>query len=326
MKIFVTGATGLVGSHVVRRAVAEGHDVTLFRRPTSSLRALRGVRPKEVVGDICDRAALFRGMKHSDLVIHSAALITYNRNRVLESHRANVEGTHAVVEAAGELAIPKVIYVSSIVTIASSLPGSLANEETPYNLKKWDSPYFVSKRVAEEMVLQEAKKGLPVVIVNPAAIFGPYDYNLHVTSYVRAVAQRKVRWWVRGGTNFVDVEDVVDGIFRAAEQGRIGERYILGGENVEIRDLLLRIASLTGVRAPQSEMPIWYYGGLKALLRTAEQFGYRGELTSDLIERVTKLRLFFDLSKAQNELGYFPRPIEDALRRTYDWLKKDQLI
>jgi len=321
MTTLVTGATGFLGSHVARQLVAAGHSVRVLIRSTSNLQALDGWNAERVVGDLQDGFSLARAMKGVHRVFHVAAdyrLWTRNPNEIYET---NVGGTRRLLDVAGQAGVERFVYTSTVATIAvSDDPSSLPNEQTQATLRQMIGHYKRSKFMAELEAIQAADAGLPVVIVNPTAPVGPGDWKPTPTGRIIVdFLNGKMPAYVDTGLNLVPVEDAAAGHLLAAEKGRIGERYILGGRNMTLKQILDALASISGRSAPRVRLP-------HAVALAA---GYAEEFLSRLSGREPRIpvegvkmsrhRMFVESGKAERELGFKPGAVEPALERAVRW-------
>jgi dihydroflavonol-4-reductase len=321
MTTLVTGATGFLGNHVARQLVAAGHSVRVLVRPTSNLASLDGLNAERVTGDLQDMASLARAMKGVRRLFHVAAdyrLWTQNPKEIYES---NVEGTRRLLEVAGQSGVERVVYTSTVATIAVGSHGaSLPNEDTRATLGQMIGHYKRSKFLAEIEAIKAAAAGVPVVIVNPTAPVGPGDWKPTPTGRIIVdFLNGKMPAYVDTGLNLVPVEDCAAGHLLAAEKGRSGERYILGARNLTLKEILGALASITGRSAPRVRLP-------HAVALAA---GYADEFFSRLTGRepqipvegvkMSRHRMFVESDKAQKELGYQPGAVEPALERAVRW-------
>jgi dihydroflavonol-4-reductase len=327
MKTLVTGATGFVGGHVARQLVAGGHSVRVLVRPTSNLKVLEGSAVEPVEGDLRDPASLGRAMQDVQHVYHVAAdyrLWTKNPGEIYES---NVEGTRRLIEAAYRAGVERIVYTSTVATIAVPRHGELPNEQTWAALDEMIGHYKRSKFLAEQVALDAAKSGTPVVIVNPTAPVGPRDWKPTPTGrIILDFLKGKMPAYVDTGLNVAPVEDVAAGHLLAAEKGRVGERYILGGRNMTLKQILDALAAIAGRSAPRIRLP-------HAIALMA---GYADEVFSRVMGRepqipvegvkMSRHKMFVESDKAQRELGYKPTKVEAALERAVRWYEENDYI
>ncbi len=321
MTTLVTGATGFVGSHVARQLVAAGHPVRVLVRRNSRIQSLEGLAVERVEGDLRDVVSLDRAMRGVRWVFHVAADYRLGVRDPREMYESNVEGTRRLFEIAGQAGVARVVYTSTVATIAVPAHGSdLPDEETRATVGQMIGHYKRSKFLAEVEAIKAATSGLPVVIVNPTAPVGPGDWKPTPTGQIIVDFLRgKMPAYVDTGLNLVGVEDVAAGHLLAAERGRIGERYILGARNMTLKQILEALAEITGRPAPRVRLP--HVVALAA--------GYADEWFSRMAGRTPRIpvegvkmsrhRMFIRSGKAERELGYQPGPVEAALRRAVNW-------
>jgi dihydroflavonol-4-reductase len=327
MTTLVTGATGFVGSHVARQLVASGQSVRVLVRTTSNLRLLQDFAVERVEGDLRDGASIDRAMRGVRRVFHVAADYRLWTRHPEELYDSNVEGTRRLIAAAERAGVERIVYTSTVATIAVPRHGKLPNEGTQAGLGEMIGHYKRSKFLAEQVALDAAKSGAPVVIVNPTAPVGPGDWKPTPTGRIILDFLRgKMPAYVDTGLNVVAVEDVAAGHLLAAEKGRIGERYILGGRNMTLKEILDALSAITGRRAPRVKLP-----HVVALVA-----GYADEMYSRLAGREPRIpvegvkmsrhKMFVESDKAARELGYKPGKIESALERAVRWYEENGYI
>ena len=304
----------------MRALVERGDRVRVALRPDSDRRALNGIDCELVLADVRDSGAVQRAVDGCDEVYHVAADYRLWLLDPRPMYATNVEGTRNVLEAAHRAAVKRVVYTSTVgaLGIPANGPG---NETTPVSLADMVGPYKRSKFIAEQVAIEAALTGVPVVIVNPSTPVGALDFKPTPTGRVIVdFLNRRIPAYVDTGLNLVDVEDVARGHLLAAERGKVGEKYILGGENLTLREVLEMLSRLSGLPAPRVKIPLavaWGYAlGAEAVARTITRRPPRASLTE---VRMARKRMFFDSSKARAHLGYAPHPVEDALRRAIDF-------
>src|SRR5579875_344333 len=312
----VTGANGFVGAHVARALVSEGETVRALVRENADLRALEGLECELVRGDLRDREAVKRAVRGCTEVYHVAADYRLWVIDPAPMYATNVEGTKNLLDASARAGVRRFIHTSTVGTLG--IPnGGIGCETTPVTLAEMVGPYKRSKFIAEQEALKAAREGVPVVIVNPSTPVGPLDYKPTPTGRIIVdFLNRRMPAYVDTGLNLVDVEDCARGHLLAAERGRVGEKYILGGENLTLAEVLSRLARLSGLRPPRVRLPYavaWGFAlGAEAVSRTITQRPPRASLTE---VRMARKRMFFDSAKARTELGYNPGAVDDALVR-----------
>src|SRR6202041_3047783 len=256
MTTLVTGATGFVGSHVARQLVAAGEAVRVLVRASSNLAVLDGLQVEPVEGDLRDAASLESAMQGVRRVYHVAADYRLWTPKPAEIYESNVEGTRRLLAAAHRAGVQRIVYTSTVATIAVPRHGALPNEGTSAGIEEMIGHYKRSKFLAEQVAVDAAKAGAPVVIVNPTAPVGPGDWKPTPTGKIILDFLRgKMPAYVDTGLNVAAVEDVAAGHLLAAEKGRIGERYILGGRKMTLKEILDALSAITGRRSPRVKLP-----------------------------------------------------------------------
>lgn len=323
MTILVTGGTGFIGGHLVAELIGRGEQVRVLARKTSDASSLEGSKVEIVFGDLLSPDSLARAISGCHTLYHTAAF--FARWAPGKTKRAmydiNVEGTRNILEAALNAGVGKVVYTSSRATIGPSEPGHLADEQTPWRLALPDD-YMKSKLLAENEALEICAQGLPIVVVNPSFVIGPGRPSASGQAIVDFLNKR-FPGYIDHHENFVYVGDVVKGHILAKEKGRVGERYLLGGENLSIREFLDLLEDISGIRAPKLRFPYfpallagYLYEALARITRTPPPFtvGFVKETRTDMR---------CDISKAKRDLGYETTPIRDAIRASVEWLRKN---
>ncbi|MGH7864199.1 MAG: hopanoid-associated sugar epimerase [Candidatus Binataceae bacterium] len=319
----VTGANGFVGCHVARSLVERGDRVRALVRDGAEMAALKGVDVELVRGDLRDADAINRAALGCEEIYHVAADYRLWVPDPPQMFAANLDGTRHVLEAARRAGVARLVHTSTVgaLGIAHDSPGT---EDTPVAYADMVGPYKQSKFLAERAAIEAARAGLPVVIVNPSTPVGESDYKPTPTGRVIVdFLNHRMPAYLDTGLNLVDVRDVARGHLLAAERGRIGERYILGGEDLSLREFFERLGKLAGMAAPRVRIPYALaYGfalGAEAVARTVTHRAPRASLTE---VRMARKRMWFDSSKARRELGYEPGPVDDALRRAIDFFRR----
>lgn len=316
--VLVTGATGFIGWHVARLLLERGEKVRALVRPGSQLRELEA---EVAVGDLRDPGSIERAIAGCRLVFHVAADYRLWARHPSEIYRTNVDGTRNLLVAARKAGVERIVYTSTVGTIGIP-PGGVGDETTPVSLADMTGAYKRSKFLAEEVALEAARAGLPVVIVNPTAPIGDHDFKPTPTGRIILDFLRgAMPAYVETGLNFVDVRDVAHGHLLACERGRPGERYILGSENLTLKEFFQRLAQTSGLPAPRWRMP-YALAWLAGLISTGWAYlsGKAPRAPLDGV-RMARKKVFVSSEKARRELGYEPRPIDDALRRAVDWFR-----
>lgn len=319
----VTGATGFVGSAVARKLLAQGFRVRLLTRKGSDRRNLAGLEAEIAEGDLTDAASLARAVAGCGAVFHVAADYRLWAPNPDELYQANVEGTRALLAASVAAGVGRIVYTSSVAVLGIPKDGTPGNEDTPVTVADMIGHYKRSKFLAEEVAREFAAQGAPIVIVNPSTPIGPRDVKPTPTGrVVRDAAAGKMPAYVDTGLNVAHVDDVAEGHLLAYFRGRIGERYVLGGSDMSLREILETIADIVGRRPPTirlphaAVMPVAYIA--EALARVT---GRPPVATVEEI-RMSKKLMFFSCAKAQRELGYAPRPARAALEDAVQWFRE----
>jgi dihydroflavonol-4-reductase len=310
----VTGGNGFVGCYVVRALVERGDQVRVLVRAGADVRALNGVDCEYITGDVRDPEAVAGAVRGCDEVYHVAA--DY-RLWVLDEapmYATNVEGTRNVIAAIRRHNVGRLVHTSTVGALGVP-KGAVGTEDTPVTFADMVGPYKRSKFLAEQAALAAAREGLPVVVVNPSTPVGALDYKPTPTGrMVLDFLNRRMPAFVDTGLNLVDVTDCARGHLLAAERGKIGEKYILGGENLTLQQLLQRLAAISGLSAPRVRIPyhvaLGFAIGADLVARKVTKKPPRASVTE---VRMAHKIMFFDHSKAAHELGYHPAPIDTAL-------------
>lgn len=327
MKAFVTGATGFIGSNVVRALLKRGVKVCALVRPNANRNNLKGLDVELVEGDLLDSNSLKRGMDGCEQVYHVGALYSFWVHPRRLIYDVNVEGTRNILQVAMDEKMEKVVYTSSVAALGLREDGQPADEATPVSFTNIIGDYKKSKYLAEQVALEFAQD-LPVVIVNPSFPVGPGDIKPTPTGQtILDFLNRKMPAYVDTGMNVVDAENVALGHLLAAEKGRVGERYILGGENLTMKQLLDLLAEITGLPGPRFRLP--YYpilamsflnAGFCTLFRSCTP-----RMTPQTI-RMSRHLMFFDSSKAVEELDFPQAPAREALGKAVAWFEENGYV
>lgn len=323
MRAFVTGGTGFVGSNLVAELLRQGVTVRVLHRSTSSLAALEGLDYETRIGDVNDGVdALTEAMADCDWVFHTAAIADYWRYRTqARLYRTNVDGTRDMAAAAQRAGVQRFVYTSSIAALGVPSHGHCLVESDQFNIRPRQFPYGHSKHVAELHLREAVEAGLPAVIVNPSVVIGPRDVNRIASAMLVEAQQGRLRIAAPGGTNFVSVDDVVAGHIAAAERGQIGQRYILGGENLSFRAAFTVACELFGRPGPSLMLPRWFVPVAAAGVSVARTVvGPRLPIDARQM-RLSKSEIFADPGKSRSELGVPFTPFRTALSAARDWYR-----
>ncbi len=318
----VTGATGFVGSAVARRLLAEGFELRLLSRKNSDRRNVDGLDVTVVVGDLTDPASLTRAVEGCDAVFHVAADYRLWAPNPDELYQANVDGSRALVAAAHAAGVARIVYTSSVAVLGIPKNGTPGDERTPVTVADMVGHYKRSKFLAEEAVRELAMQGAPVVIVNPSTPIGPRDVKPTPTGrVVRDAAAGRMPAFVDTGLNVAHVDDVAEGHLLAYRKGKLGERYVLGGDDMSLREILATIADITGRRAPKIQLPHAAVMPVAYFAEALSRFTGRAPVATVEEIRMSKKRMYFSCAKAKRELGYAPRPARAALEDAVRWFR-----
>ena len=323
MLAFVTGATGFLGSHVARVLSDQGARLRLLVRPTSNLKNLQGLIADTAIGDLRDAASLQKAMAGCDTVFHVAADYRLWVRDPNEMYRSNVEGTRALLEAARKNDVNRVVYTSSVATIGFNSSGQPANEDSPVSLADMIGHYKRSKFMAEQVALQAGRSGMHVVTVNPTTPIGEQDVKPTPTGRIVVdFLKRKFPAYVETGLNLVDVRECARGHVAALERGRTGERYILGGEDLTLKQILDELGQITGLPSPSIKLPYFFAFAAGVVDEAVTGRLLKGEprATVDTV-RMGKKKMFASSAKAERELGWKIIPVEAALKRAVEWFR-----
>jgi dihydroflavonol-4-reductase len=321
VRVFITGATGFVGGHVARAYASEGASLRLLTRQTSRLDSLAGLDADTVVGDLRDPEKLRSALVGCDALVHVAADYRLWVRDPAEMYAANVDGTRELLKIAREVGVQRVVYTSSVATMGFKSDGSIVNEETPVSLADMIGPYKRSKFLGEQEAIRAAQAGQHVMILNPTTPIGPGDAKPTPTGRIIVdFLNKKFPAYVDTGLNLVDVGEVARMHVTAIEKGTPGERYILGGENLTLKQILDRMSSITGLPSPTMRVP---HAVAMAFAFFDENFTgrLRGKEPRATVEavRMGKKTMFASSAKAERDLGFNVIPVYHALRSAIDW-------
>lgn len=314
--VLVTGATGLVGSHVTRQLVERGDDVRITVRDRSKLDNVADLDVEQATCDILDRRAVRRALRGVERVFHIAGSTSLRADSV-SLFKVNVVGTRTVLEESLRAGVERVVHTSSVAAIGPAPRGSTADEKQPFSAGGLDVPYVHAKREAEMEALRVCALGLPVVIVNPAHVFGAGDLYRSSTEMVLRFLRRQIPAYVDGALNIVDAEDVARGHLLADELGEPGERYILGNRNFTLDRLFADLGRLSNVSPPAIKLP---YPAALAAARASESLPGIPQLTQVEVRAASQWWAYRS-TKAKRELGWKPSHHEDTLETTIAWYR-----
>jgi dihydroflavonol-4-reductase len=323
LKAFVTGATGFLGAHVARVLSEQGAALRVLVRPSSNLRNLEGLSADRAIGDLRDPSSIEKAMEGCDAVFHVAADYRLWVRDPDAMYLSNVEGTRNVLSAARKCAVQRVVYTSSVATMGFRHDGGIVDEDSPVALGNMIGHYKRSKYMAEQVALEAGRSGQHVVVVNPSTPVGERDVKPTPTGrIVLDFLKKKFPAYVDTGLNVVDATACARGHIAAWEKGRSGERYILGGENLTLKQILDELAAITGLPSPNVKVP-HFVAMLAAIVDegwTGMVLGKEPRATVEAV-RMGRKKMFVTSAKAERELGWKVVPVSDALRRAADWFR-----
>jgi dihydroflavonol-4-reductase len=326
MRAFITGGTGFIGANLVRLLLQEGYEVRALVRPTSCLDNLQGLDVEIVKGDLND-SELWQQMMGCQVLFHVAAHYSLWQADREQLYRHNVLGTRNILAAARKANIERSIYTSSVAAIGVGANGQIVDETHQSPVDKLVGHYKKSKYLAEQEAVQAVQKGQDVVIVNPSSPIGPWDIKPTPTGdIILRFLRRQMPFYLDTGLNFIDVRDVAQGHLLALERGKVGDRYILGHQNLTLKELLDRLAQLTGLSAPQRSVPAWL--PLSVAWIDEQILAPLGKSPSVPLDgvRMAKQRMYYDASKAVRELGLPQTPLTVSLKDAVDWFLSHEYV
>ena len=328
MKTLVTGSTGFLGSSVLRELINDGREVKALIRKGTSKKNITGLDVEIAYGDLRDIESIRSALNGCDILYHVAAYYSlWDRNKQL-SHEINVKGTRNILRAAKEKDLKKIVYTSTVGCIGLNEDTTPATENTFFNKNTLSNDYKKSKYQAEQVALEFARGGLPVVIVNPSTPVGPRDIKPTPTGkIILDFLNREMPAYIDTGLNLIDVKDCARGHILAELKGIPGDRYILGNQNMTLLEILITLEKITGLKAPRIKMPFW----------VALSAGWACEMVANHLTgkppsiplagvKMAKYFMYFDSSKAVNKLGLAQNPVENALRKSVDWFKENNYL
>jgi dihydroflavonol-4-reductase len=326
MTTLVTGAAGFLGSHVARQLVARGESVRVLLRPSSQNRAIADLPLEYVTGDLRDVASLDRAIKDVQCVFHVAADYRLWVKNSKDIYDSNVGGTKNILAAAKRAGVQQFIYTSTVATIAVDRPAA-PNELTDSKLEEMVGHYKRSKWMAEREVLAAVRDGLPVIVAMPTTPVGPWDWKPTPTGKIIVdFLNGKMPGYVETGLNFVGVEECAAGHLLVAEKGKVGQRYLLGAENLTLKQLLDILSRITGLRAPRLKIPHGVaLGAAYASTIFSRIVGKEPGITIEGV-KIAQHKMFVDCSRSQKELGFKPGSVAAALDRAVRWYEANGYV
>jgi len=322
MKVFVTGATGFIGASLVRELLSEGCSVRALVRPGSDRRNLAGLDLELWEGDLRDRGSLEQGLAGCETLYHAAADYRLWTRRPADMYEINVDGTRNILEAALSRGLSRVVYTSSVGTLGNPGNGVPGNESTPVTLADMVGHYKKSKFLAEREAESFVARGVPLVIVNPSTPVGALDVKPTPTGKIIVdFLNRRMPAYLDTGLNLIDVTDCARGHLLAARHGRVGEKYILGNENLTLREIFAMLAEITGLPAPRVRLPYTPILLAAYVNEAISRVTRREPLIPLAGVQMARKFMFFDASKAVSELGLPQSPVAGALRKAVEWFR-----
>ena len=323
MKIFLTGATGFVGHHVAKALAAEGADLRLLTRKTSNLANLEGIKGEIFVGDLIRSEAIKNALGACDAVVHVAADYRLWIPDPPAMYRANVDGTRELLRAAREAGVRRFVYTSSVATMHFRTDGIVINEDTPVSIADMVGHYKRSKFLAEQEAIAAAKNGQQVMILNPTTPIGPNDRKPTPTGRIVVdFLNGKFPAYMDTGMNLVDVSEVARAHLLALTKGTPGRRYILGGENLTLKQILDKMSAITGIPSPTVKIP-FAVAGTYAFFEEWITGRIRGKEPRATLEevRMGRKKMYASSARAQQELDFRIVPVYPAMRAAIDWFR-----
>ena len=324
MRVLVTGASGFVGGWLAQTLVDEGHQVRVLVRNPKDVEDLKTLKIEIVGGDVTDALQVSEAVKGMDSVFHLAGVIAYSHAQRENMENVNVGGTANVIDACKIHKVRRLVHFSSVVTIGASLNAhTILNETSKYNLSHFNLGYFETKRKAEELVLAAVRRGeIDAVCLNPSTIYGPGDEKKPSRGMQKRVVRGTLPFYTSGGVNVVSIEDVMHCAIRAWEIGRVGERYIIAGENLTIKKLFETIAEIAEVEPPKIYIPNFMIKGLGIIGDIQASRGGKAFITSENAI-VSTMYHWFDSTKAQQAFKFKPKPASYSLRQSIEWGRRN---
>ncbi len=321
MKVLVTGGTGFIGSNLVVALIRHGYSVRVLRRAQSDLIALNGLPVEYAIGELLDPRSVRQAVEGCDWVFHVASLSSYWRSTRQQVYRVNIEGTRTIIQACLDARVKRVVYTSSAAAIGIPPSGTLGTEETIFDARSARFAYADSKHLAEGQIQDAVARGLDAVIVNPATVIGARDHYMISGSIIIEFLRGRLIAVPPGGMCVADVDAVVEGHLAAIERGRVGERYILGGENLSHRQIAAIVAQVVQRPPPRLTAPVWLLGPIATLVDGFNAVSRLPPIVNGDQIRLGGFNFFFDSTKAVRELDYPLLPFRGAVEKAYHWYR-----
>ncbi len=325
MKVLVIGASGQLGSNLVRALLEKGDQVRVLVRPTSKTLTLDGLDLEKVTGELADVNSLQRACEGIHVVFQTASYYPAETIPVAEARHQALAETQNLLRAVGQTSVGRLVFTSTLTTVGfPKVPGQLATEECSFSTRFTHNPYLVAKVAMEDEVLAAARGGLPAVVVIPTAFFGPYDKKPTSGTQILMIAKRQMPGYIQGPVNVIDVRDVAAAMIRAAEVGKIGERYIVGNWNTTQRELNQLIAKVVGVTPPLFPVPfVMAQVGSKVGEWASRKILHKPPPVPSFFVEVIKHMQHYDCSKALHILSYPRSSVEAAIRDAVTWFREN---
>lgn len=325
--IVVTGATGHVGNVLIRKLLKNEDEIKAFVLPSEDLKPIKGLNVEIAEGDVRDIDSLVSAFKGAEIVYHLAGIISIMPDKDGFLYQVNVEGTRNVVNACLKTGVKRLIYTSSVHALKEPPKGVIIDENCGFDPQYSRGGYDETKAAASLEVLKGMNKGLEVVIICPSGIIGPCDYNISQmgTLFINYI-NRGMKAYLDGAYDFVDVRDVAEGIILASKHGESGEIYILSGEKIEVPELMDYLEKITGVKAPSFKAPLWLLKIFSKFTPIYYKFIEDKPLFTGYSIEVLNSNCDISSKKAQNELGFSPRPIKESIKDSIEWFKENGYV
>ncbi len=326
-KVLVTGGSGFIGGNLVLTLVEHGYTVRAFYRAGDDNRLIAKVPIERIEGDICDPFILEQAAVGCQVVFHTAGNVSFRKQDRALQYRVNVKGTGNVVQTCIKVGVKRLIHTSTVNTLGIPWPqGSIGDEDTPFDPGKSNFNYAYTKKLAEDSALAANGSALEVVSVNPGTVFGPGDVNVNAGSYITAIAKAPVWFYPPGGTNCVHIDAVVAGHMAAMKNGRAGEKYILGGENLYYREIFSIIADVLGRPRPRFSMPNYLLVLASSLIeKLAALSGFETKIAAEAA-KAGEHTFFYSSEKARRELNLKMIPFRRAVEEAVAWYRQEYIL
>ena len=322
----MTGATGFLGRHLTGDLIEKGFQVSILARQSSDLDFIKD-KPVEVFyGNITDIPSLLEATKNKEVVYHLAGLVAYKKSQRSLMEAVNVQGTANVLKACIENRVSKCLHLSSVAAIGASFKPQIIDEDFNYNLGKYNLGYFETKKKAEELVIKAFhESGLKTYLINPSTVYGTGDATKGSRKTQVKVARGRFNFYPPGGVNVVYVGDVIRAIDLCLKRGKPARRYIIGGENMTIRELFCTIARIAGVSPPKIPLPGFFLKGLGLIGDLMGKFSVKTSLSGETA-LIATLYHWFSSKRAKQELGFQPTPVKKALEESVSWMMENKKL